>query len=43
MQAHLFVEHPVAFVDIGDIALVLVEALSGELALLVDTSDQQAV
>ncbi len=34
----LLVEHPVVFVDVGDVAFFFVVPFAGELALLVDTN-----
>jgi hypothetical protein len=39
MKIHLFVEHAIVFVDIGDIAFFLVETLSREFAFLVDAKN----
>jgi hypothetical protein len=37
-MTHLFVEHTIPLIDVGNVALIFVEPLSGEFALLVNAT-----
>ena len=38
-QPHLFIEYPIPFIDVGDVALLLIVSLAREFRLLVNTGE----
>jgi hypothetical protein len=37
-MTHLFVKHPISFIDISNVAFILIESLSGKFAFFVDAT-----